>query len=224
MSVKIFLLEDDEDISFAVKKFLEKNGFEVKTFSKASELYKALESEVPDIFIIDIMLPESDGFSVARFLKMNPRFSEIPLIFLTARISEEDKLRGFEIGADDYITKPFSLRELLARVKAVLKRYKKEERKIIKIKELTIDKEKVKVFIKDKEISLTPSEFKILLFLVENTGKVLSREEILNSIWDLKRDAAERTVDVHIKHLRDKLGEYGKFIKTVRGFGYVFEY
>ncbi len=221
---RIFILEDDEDIALSVSEALKTQGFNVCSFKRATEFYSAVEKEKPDLVIIDIMLPDFDGFRVARFLKNRADLSDIPIIFLTARIGEEDKLKGFEIGADDYITKPFSLKELIARIKAILRRYGKSEKgKVYKIEGIELDAERVKVFVDGKEVQLTPSEFKILKFLMENYGKPVSRERIIEKVWGLGRDATDRTVDVHIKHLRDKLGAYGRFIKTVRGFGYKIE-
>ncbi len=222
--MKVFLIEDDEDIALVVREALKSQGFEVNHFLKALDFFRAVEKKTPDLVIIDVMLPDFDGFRIANFLKNRPDLSDIPVIFLTARVSEEDKLKGFDLGADDYITKPFSVKELIARVNAVLRRAgKKKKGKVFRIEGLEVDTEKVKVKVKGKEIKLTPSEFKILKFLLENYGKPVSREKLIESIWGYDHDASDRTVDVHIKHLRDKLGEYGRFIKTVRGFGYKFE-
>ncbi len=222
--MKVFLIEDDEDIALVVREALKSQGFEVVHFLRALEFFRAVEEEIPNLVIIDVMLPDFDGFRIANFLKNRPDLSDIPVIFLTARVSEEDKLRGFELGADDYITKPFSVKELIARVNAVLRRAgKKREGKIFKVKDLELDAEKVKVTVEGKEVKLTPSEFKILKFLLENYGRPVSREKLIESLWGYDHEASDRTVDVHIKHLRDKLGEYGKYIKTVRGFGYKFE-
>ena len=222
--MKVFLIEDDEDIALVVKEALKSQDFEVDHFLKALEFFRAVEKETPDLVIIDIMLPDFDGFRIANFLKNRPDLSDIPVIFLTARISEEDKLKGFDLGADDYITKPFSVKELIARVNAVLRRAgKKKEGKVFKVDGLEVDTEKVKVMVGGKEVKLTPSEFKILKFLLENYGKPVSRDRLIDMVWGYDHEAGDRTVDVHIKHLRDKLGDYGRFIKTVRGFGYKFE-
>ncbi len=222
--MKVFLIEDDEDIALVVKEALKSQGFEVEHFLRALEFFRAVEKETPDLVIIDVMLPDFDGFRIANFLKNRPDLSEVPVIFLTARVSEEDKLKGFELGADDYITKPFSVKELIARVNAVLRRAgKKKEGKVFNVGSLEVDTEKVKVVLDGREIKLTPSEFKILKFLLENYGKPVSRDRLIEMVWGYDHDAGDRTVDVHIKHLRDKLGEYGRCIKTVRGFGYKFE-
>ena len=220
---KIFLIEDDEDIALAVEEALRREGFIVKRFPRALDFFSSVERETPDLVIIDVMLPDFDGFRIARFLRNRPDLAEVAVIFLTARISEEDKLRGFELGADDYITKPFSLRELVARVNAVIRRVNGRKGKLFRIEGLEVDFERVRVSVDGKEVRLTPSEFRILKCLVENYGKPVSRDRIIEEVWGFARDPADRTVDVHIKHLRDKLGAYGAFVKTVRGFGYKFE-
>lgn len=220
---KIFLIEDDEDIALAVEEALRREGFIVKRFPRALDFFPSVEREAPDLVIIDVMLPDFDGFRIARFLRNRPDLAEVAVIFLTARISEEDKLRGFELGADDYITKPFSLREFVARVNAVIRRVNGRKGKLFRIEGLEVDFERVRVSVDGKEVRLTPSEFRILKCLVENYGKPVSRDRIIEEVWGFARDPADRTVDVHIKHLRDKLGAYGAFVKTVRGFGYKFE-
>ncbi len=220
----IFIVEDDEDITLSISEALKTQGFSVTSFKRATDFFSAIEREKPDLVIIDIMLPDFDGFRIGRFLKNRVDISDTPIIFLTARISEEDKLKGFEIGADDYITKPFSLRELLARVHVILRRYEKiKRRNIYKVYGIELDTARVKVFVEGKEVQLTPAEFKILKFLMENYGKPVSRDRIIEKVWGFGRNATDRTVDVHIKHLRDKLGKLGKYIKTVRGFGYKIE-
>ncbi len=220
----LFLLEDDKDIALFVSENLKKEGYQVRHFTRATELFSAIKEEIPELVIIDIMLPDFDGFRVARFIRNNSQTREVPIIFMTARTAEEDKLKGFELGADDYITKPFSVKELMARVNAVLRRYGKLKRKgILSAGGIELDTERVKVYVEGREIKLTPSEFKILRCLMENYGKAVSRDRIIEDVWGLGRDATDRTVDVHIKHLRDKLGEYSGYIKTIRGFGYKFE-
>ncbi len=222
--MRVFLIEDDDDIALVVREALKSQGFEVDRFLKALEFFRAVEKETPDLVIIDVMLPDFDGFRIANFLKNRPDLSDIPVIFLTARVSEEDKLKGFDLGADDYITKPFSVKELIARVNAVMRRAGKgKEGKVFRVSGLEVDTEKVKVMVGGKEVKLTPSEFKILKFLLENYGKPVSRDRLIEMVWGYEHEAGDRTVDVHIKHLRDKLGDYGRFIKTVRGFGYKFE-
>ena len=222
--MRVFLIEDDEDIALVVREALKGEEFEVEVFPKAVEFFHRVEKDVPDLVIVDVMLPDFDGFRVANFLKNRPDLSEIPVIFLTARVSEEDKLRGFELGADDYITKPFSVRELTARVKAVLRRVGKgKSGGLFRVGGLEVDTERVRVAVEGKEIKLTPTEFKILKTLLENYARPVSRDRLIEKVWGYDHEASDRTVDVHIKHLRDKLGKYGTYIKTVRGFGYKFE-
>jgi len=221
---KIAVIEDDPDLSLLIKYNLEREGFEVKTFPRASDFFNSLQKESYDLVLVDIMLPDFDGYRIAKFMKSRPDLKDIPLIFITAKSTEEDKLKGFELGADDYITKPFSIKELVARIRAVLRRYEgKITSKVYEFRELKIYPEKRRVFLGDEEVYLTPTEFKILLKLVENYGKPISRERLLEEIQEFGKESIERTVDVHIRHIRDKLKDYKYLIKTVRGFGYKFE-
>jgi len=181
-----------------------------------------VKEEKPSLFILDIMVPSLDGFRVANILRSSPETKDVPIIFLTAKTAEEDKLRGFELGADDYITKPFSIKELLARIRAVMRRYGAlREGGVIKLGSLTVDMERMEVR-RDKEpINLTKTEFAILKTLLENYGKPVSREYLLEQV--LKKEVYDRTIDVHVKNLREKLGKEGEWIKTVRGVGYKLE-
>ncbi|EDP76028.1 response regulator transcription factor [Hydrogenivirga sp. 128-5-R1-1] len=220
----VYILEDDEDIALVVEAALKREGFEVKSFQRALEFFPALEEKTPDLVIVDVMLPDLDGFRVARVMKNRPDLEDVPIVFLTARATEVDRLKGFHLGADDYITKPFSIRELTARVRAVLRRVKRgREGRVFRVGSLEVDVERVKVSIGGSEVKLTPSEFNILRCLLENYGRPVNRSRIIEEVWGHDHEATDRTVDVHIKHLRDKLGAYGKCIKTVRGFGYKFE-
>jgi len=220
---KIALLEDDGDLSYLIRYNLEREGYGVECLFSLSELKEKLEELEADLFLVDVMLPDGDGFRAVQLLKSHPRFAKKPVLFLTARGGEEDKLRGFELGADDYVTKPFSFKELSARIRAVLKRCGEEERKTYRLKGLKVDGEARRVFVDGREVHLTPAEFEILWLLLENYGKTLSRERIVDHLWTLGRDSSERAVDVHVKHIRDKLGPYREFIKTVRGVGYRLE-
>ncbi|WP_297456129.1 response regulator transcription factor [Persephonella sp.] len=222
----VYVVEDDEDINELLVFNLRKEGFDVKSFLSSIPALQSLEKEKPDIILLDIMLPDMDGLEFCKKLKSDERFSEIPIIMLTAKSTEIDKIVGLELGADDYITKPFSLREVIARIRAILRRTgckDKEKRSFIKIKGIEISPEKFEVKVDGKEIPLTSKEFKLLMLLINNKGKVLSREQILSQIWKDEFDVYDRTIDVHIKKLRDKLGKYGKYIKTVRGVGYMWE-
>jgi DNA-binding response OmpR family regulator len=219
----IYLVEDDTDLAEILVFNLEKEGFEVIHFTNGNSFFKAMEQKIPNIIILDIMLPGYDGIRIAKIIKQNVVYKDIPIIFLTAKSEEEDKIDGFEAGADDYITKPFSSKELTARIKAVLNRYKKTNPiNKLKIEDLEIDDDKMEVMLRGKPISLTKTEFRILKHLVENIDKILSRDKIINIMWSYGTDINDRTVDVHIKHLRDKLLDYGKYIKTIRGIGYKF--
>ncbi|WP_448587890.1 response regulator transcription factor [Thermocrinis sp.] len=220
--MKIFLLEDDTDLSELVAYHLQREGFEVLCFDKGIELLEKVKDEVPDLFVLDIMVPSMDGFKVANSLKSLPYTKDIPIIFLTAKTMEEDKLRGFELGADDYITKPFSIKEFMARVKAVLKRYGAlKSGGVITLGSLSIDLEKMEVRRDNEKLNLTKTEFMILKTLLENYQKPVSREYLVEHV--LKKEVYDRTIDVHVKNLREKLGKEGEWIKTIRGVGYKLE-
>ncbi len=228
MKQKIFIIEDDEDINELLVYNLKKENFEVKSFLNSFDALNALKTEKPDLIILDIMLPDIDGIEVCKRLRSSKEFEDIPIIMLTAKSTEIDKVVGLELGADDYITKPFSFKELIARIKAILRRYsknKKQEDNLEKrYKDLEINPENFSVKIKGKTIPLTVKEFQLLNFLFSNPNKVKTREQILEKIWSEKQyDVYDRTVDVHITKLRNKLGEYGKHIKTVHGIGYKWE-
>jgi two-component system OmpR family response regulator/two-component system phosphate regulon response regulator PhoB len=219
MSLKVLIVEDDRDLLELLSYNLSKEGYEVSAVLRGKDAIKTLEEEKPDLIILDVMLPDLDGFRIAQYVKNSEELKEVPIIFLTAKDMERDKLKGFSIGADDYITKPFSMRELLARVRAVLRRVKKERSmERLTIGSITVDFEKKEVRRGDELIELTPTEFLILQALAENYGRPVSREYIVERV--LRREVFDRTVDVHIKKLREKLGEEGKAIQTVRGFGY----
>ncbi len=223
----VYIVEDDEDINELVAYNLKKEGFKVKQFFNSKDAYESLSKEQPDIILLDIMLPDIDGLEFCKMVRSDNKLSYIPIIMLTAKSTEIDKIVGLELGADDYITKPFSFMELIARIKAVLRRTYREksksDEKIISAEGLKIYPDKFKVLIDDTPVNLTSKEFKLLLLLTGSPGKVFSREEILNNVWENEYDVYDRTVDVHIKHLREKLKDYGKCIKTVRGIGYKWE-
>jgi DNA-binding response OmpR family regulator len=220
--MKVFLLEDDTDLLELLTYHLKKEGFEVVSFSKGVELLERVREEKPSLFILDVMVPSLDGFRVANILRSYPETNDVPIIFLTAKTAEEDKLKGFELGADDYIAKPFSIKELLARIRAVMRRYGAlREGGIVRLGSLTVDMERMEVR-RDKEpINLTKTEFAILKTLLENYGKPVSREYLVEHV--LKKEVYYRTIDVHVKNLREKLGKEGEWIKTVRGVGYKLE-
>ncbi len=220
----LFLVEDDEELADLISYNLEREGFKVRLFTRAMDFFGYIEKETPSLILLDVMLPDIEGFRIAKFLQNRPDLRDIPIIFLTAKGSEEDKLKGFELGADDYITKPFSMRELVSRVKAVLKRaIGSRTTETYSIGGLSLDANRVKVVVDGQEVKLTPAEFKILKILLDHYGKPVSRDYVVQELWGIDKDTTERAIDVHIKHIRDKLGSYGSFIKTVRGFGYKFE-
>ena len=218
----IFILEDDDSIRKLINYSLKSQGFEVQDFPLPSLFWQALETQTPDLLLLDIMLPEEDGISILKKLRSNPKTSTIPVIMLTAKDSEYDIVTGLDAGADDYVTKPFGMMALVSRIKAVLRRYEKSDSKkeVLEADGITIDENQHTVFAGSKQIFLTVKEFDLLALLIKNRGNVLTREQLLESIWEVSTDIESRTVDVHIRTLRAKLGEYEKNIETIRGVGY----
>jgi len=225
MPEKIFILDDEKDIRELVSVHLKKNNFQVQGFENASSLFKTLKKEKPNLLLLDLMLPDKDGMEICKELKQDSLYAMIPIIMLTAKADEMDKILGLEFGADDYITKPFSTRELVARIKAVLRRSRPViSQEIMEIdKTLKINFSKHEVLVKKEKINLTLKEFNILTLLAQKQGWVYSREQILDAVWGNDDFVYERTVDVHIKHLREKLKESAHLIKNVRGLGYKLE-
>lgn len=220
---KILVVDDEEDLCEILKFNLEVEGYEVDTANSAEE---ALQMNLSDynLLLLDVMMGEMNGFKMASLLRKNEKLKHIPIIFLTAKDTEDDKLMGFNIGADDYISKPFSIREVIARVKAVLRRSsEKETPEILQFENLYIDPTKKRAFIDQNELPLTKKEFEILSLLLSHPGQVFSREEILSKIWTDEVYVLDRTIDVNITRLRKKIGEYGKHIVTWLGYGYCFE-
>lgn len=221
---KIFVVDDEKDIIELVSYNLKQEGFQVVSATNGEKALEMIPKEEPQLIILDLMLPGIDGLDVCRELRRNNQTSSIPIIMLTAKGEEADIVIGLELGADDYITKPFSPRILIARAKAVLRRIesKKHEEKSIKIKRLTIDLVRHQVTYKNETIALTSTEFNLLVLLARNRGRVLTRDQILDSAWKEESYVVDRTVDVHVRRLRQKLGEASLFIETVRGVGYRF--
>jgi len=221
----IAVIDDELDILELVSLHLTKHGFKVKGFQDAQSFFEFLSSQTPDLIVLDLMLPDTDGIEICKYLKSKEEFKTIPIIMLTARTTEADKVLGLELGADDYVTKPFSPRELVARVKAVLRRKATQDTsKKIKIGDiLLIDLDKFEVFVENKKVDLTPTEFRILKILSTRKGWVFTRNQILDHLWGMDKAVLDRTIDVHIKNLREKLGKAKKFIKSVRGVGYKIE-
>jgi two-component system alkaline phosphatase synthesis response regulator PhoP len=219
--MKIFIVEDDDNIREMVTYAVKTAGFEAVGFSGGKELFKALYDVLPDLILLDIMLPDDDGVTILKKLRADKTTAKLPVIMLTAKGTELDKVTGFDSGADDYITKPFSVMEMLSRIKAVLRRTKTNEKaENITLDELIILPEKRIVTSNGEEILLTFKEFELLLYLAKNKGIVLSRDKILTEIWGYDYDGENRTVDMHIKTLRRKLGDSGSHIITIRNVGY----
>jgi len=228
---KILVVDDETYIVELVKFNLEKEGFRVVVAYDGLSALEMVKKEVPDLIILDIMLPNMDGFEVCRVLKQNPDYNTIPIIMLTAKAEEFDTVLGLEMGADDYIKKPFSPREMVARVKARLRALKILEaekavgKKIYVFKDLIVVPEKYEAFLGEEKLELTPKEFELLSLMGSNPGKVFTREVLLEKVWGYEFSGDTRTVDVHIRHLRQKLKEdssYPEYIETVRGVGYRF--
>jgi DNA-binding response OmpR family regulator len=223
----LFAVDDEADILELIAIHTRKAGFHIKTFSRAEPMLKALSQEIPDLIILDLMLPDLDGLEICKRLKKNDRTAAIPILILTAKGDETDVVLGLELGADDYMIKPFSPKELVARVHAVLRRPKAaspEADTLWRIGEiLEIDDRQHAVRVAGRPIEVTATEFAILKVLVRNPGWVFSRDQLLDRIWGEDKAALDRTIDVHVKNLRDKLGEAGRLIKSVRGVGYKLE-
>ena len=222
MKEKILIVDDEADILTLLEYNLEKAGFKVISANDGPDAVEITKREKPDIIILDIMLPSMEGTEVCKILKSGDATRHIPIIMLTAKGEEVDRIVGFELGADDYITKPFSPRELILRVKAVLKRGQEQGAKIINAGPITIDVERSLATADGKLLKLTAIEFKLLLELAKSDGKVLSRDTLLDRAWGTEVYITDRTVDTHIRRLREKLGKTSKYIETVRGFGYRF--
>ena len=222
----IYYVEDDTSIRELVLYALKTAEFQVMGFENAASFYKRMKEQQPDLILLDIMLPDEDGVSILKKLKSRPDTENIPVIMMTAKSSEYDKVLGLDSGADDYITKPFGVMELISRVKAVIRRSDRSKGsagEVLKIGELVLDEQKHEVYARGQEVSLTFKEFELLSYLMKNRGLVLSRDKILNTIWNYEYEGESRTVDVHIGTLRQKLGTCGDFIKTIRGIGYKIE-
>lgn len=219
MAEKVLIVEDDEAISELIQYNLKNAGFATAVAFDGETGLRMAAEERPAIILLDVMLPGMDGWSVCRELR---RKSNVPVLFLTAKDDEFDRVLGLELGADDYVTKPFSPRELVARVKAVLRRYHQAatEETVVKFGDLAIDLRSHEVTVGGSALVLTPMEYQLLAILAQNPGQVFSRDQLLSQVWGEEAFGDQRTVDVHISHLREKLGQTGEVIQTVRGFGY----
>lgn len=225
METLIVILDDEPDIVKIVSESLENFGFNVEGFLDAKTFYRFIKQKKPSLILLDLMLPDEDGFEICKNLKMKSDYSDIPIIILSAKCAETDKVVGLELGADDYITKPFSTRELVARVKTVLKRNTGNKgTKVINVGDnLTIDLDKYEVTVDGEKVKLTTTEFRILTLLASKSGVVFSREQILDHLWGEEKIVIDRTIDIHIRHLRQKLKSASGIIKSFRGIGYKVE-
>lgn len=221
----IYCVEDDAGIRDLMIYTLNVSGFNAQGFKDASELYGALKVEIPELITLDIMLPKEDGISILKKLRSDDKYKNIPIIMASAKGEEYDKVLGLDLGADDYLAKPFGMMEMVSRVKAVLRRTGKivDTKDIYTNGALLVDKKKHKVTVDSKEIELTAKEYDLLELLISNIGIVFNREELLSKIWGQDFVGESRTIDVHVGTLRSKLGDLGKCIKTLRGVGYKME-
>ena len=221
---RILIADDEKDISTLIKRYAERDGFEVVAVEDGSEAVEICRKEDFDIIIMDVMMPDTDGFTACRKIK---EFKDIPVLMLSARGAEYDKLFGFEVGVDDYVTKPFSPKELMARINVIVRRHSpskpKKNEDIITFGGIELDKLGHTVKIDGNDIEMTSKEYSILLYLMSNKGIVLTRDQILNEVWGYDYFGDDRTVDWQIKLLRNKLGKYREYIHTIRGVGYKFE-
>lgn len=220
---RILIVEDDKNIAQLVKYNLEKAGFDCRAMITGEDALDFLETEAVDLIILDIMLPKMDGLETCKRIKQEKRLAGIPIMMLTAKGEEVDRIIGFELGADDYIVKPFSPREFVLRVKAILRRgvpQQEEGEEVLQVDDLVINVPRHEVRVGPKEVKLTAMEFKLLFILMKRKGRLQSRDQLLRDVWDLEADVTTRTVDTHIKCLRRKIGRAGGLIETVRGYGY----
>lgn len=219
---KIFIAEDDDNIRDMLLYALKSANFEAEGFADGEALLDAISKSIPSLLLLDIMLPGEDGITILNKLKTSATLKHVPIIMLTAKSAEYDRIKGLDLGADDYITKPFSVLEVISRVKAVLRRYQNTENLDEEhiIGDIILNSGRRTVVVAGEEISLTYKEFELLHYLMINEGIVLSRDKLLEEVWDFDYNGESRTVDMHIKSLRKKLGESGKSIKTVRNVGY----
>lgn len=219
---RILIVEDEKNIAKLIRYNLEKSGYDCMQAKSGEDALEILGKHHIDLVILDIMLPGMDGLEICRRIKQDDKLKNISVVMATAKGEEVDRIVGFELGADDYIVKPFSPRELVLRVKAILKRSRKEESKkeLLTIENIAVDIPKHMVTVKDKEIELTKMEFNLLVTLIERRGRVQTRDSLLSDVWGIDSMVDTRTVDTHIKRLREKLGRAGDIIETVRGIGY----
>ena len=226
MSVNILVIEDEPDIRRNLEYNLGREGFKASSVGSLDEANEKLKSKKFDLILLDLMLPDGSGLDLCKKIKSNSKTEATPIIILTAKDDEVDKVVGFELGADDYVTKPFSVRELILRVKAILKRSDTKTKEVVEVErqfgDLKIDIDSHEVHVDSQLIELTALEFRLLKELVDKRGRVQSRDQLLSEVWGYNAEVTTRTVDTHIKRLREKLGSMGKYVQTIRGVGYKF--
>ena len=221
---EIFIVEDDVNIREIERYALTNSGYQVEEFGTGTQLFLRLQEHLPALILLDIMLPNEDGMDILKKIRSNKETAEIPVIMVTAKSTELDKVKGLDSGADDYMTKPFGIMELISRVKALLRRTSKaQDETVLEYKNIVIDNDKRSVLADGSPCELTFKEYELLKYLLINKGIVLSRDKIMNQVWGFDYEGETRTVDMHIKTLRQKLGEHGGIIKTVRNVGYMVE-
>ena len=223
---RILVVEDERDIAALVAYHLTKDGYRVRTAEGGQEALAAAASERPDLIVLDLMLPGFSGYEVLHELRRRPDTADVPVVVLTARRDEADRVKGLELGADDYVTKPFSPRELVLRITAVLRRSQAPAvasgGRTLRAGPIVVDLNALRVIVDDRELELTPTEYRLLVTLLERRGRVQSRQQLLEGAWGIHARIETRTVDMHVQRLRSKLREHGDMIETVRGFGYRF--
>jgi len=220
----IYIVEDDKNIREIETFALRNSGYQIKDFECAAQFYAKMEEKLPNLILLDVMLPDEDGLNIVKKIRSNPESRKIPVIMVTAKTTELDKVKGLDMGADDYITKPFGVMELISRVKALLRRCEgAEDEKFYIVGGLILDIEKHSVSVDGENVELTYKEYELLRLLMQNTGIVTSRDAIMERVWGTDFEGESRTLDMHIKTLRQKLGSAGTMIKTIRNVGYIIE-
>lgn len=228
MNPQILVVDDEPDISALVAYHLARSSYRVRTAGDGHDALRAIEHQIPDLIVLDLMLPGVSGLEILRDLRARHETKTIPIILLTARREESDRIEGLRLGADDYLAKPFSPQELILRVAAVLRRARQvpvldgRGQRVVRVGPFLVDPGAIRAEVSGRELDLTPTEFRLLQVLMERRGRVQSREKLLESVWEVTAKIATRTVDMHVQRLRAKLGNYGDWIETARGFGYRF--
>ncbi|MEJ2185472.1 MAG: response regulator transcription factor [Gemmatimonadota bacterium] len=225
-TAQVLVVEDERDIAALVAYHLTREGYSVRTAASGSDALEAVAAQRPDLVVLDLMLPEWSGYDILKEMRRRPELADVPVVVLTARREEADRIKGLELGADDYVTKPFSPQELVLRIGAVLRRVQAPSvagsGRVLRGGPVVVDLSAMQVSVDGSAVDLTPTEFRLLVALLERRGRVQSRRQLLQAAWDIHVDIETRTVDMHVQRLRTKLGSAGSYIETVRGFGYRF--